>query len=65
MMKKLIGIVLIVLLLFSLFGCTNPVTENKIANEADVQKAVSDVGTDLGGISNALDNIDSELVESV
>lgn|GEM_PF-3938325 len=63
MMKKIIGIILIVLLLFSFFGCTTPVTENKINNEADAQKAISDVGTDLGGIGNALDDIDSQLVQ--
>jgi peptidoglycan hydrolase CwlO-like protein len=63
-MKKMIALVFVVLLVFSMFGCTQPpAVDEKITNEADAQKAISDVGSDLGGISNTLEDIDSQLVE--
>jgi len=68
-MKKIM-VVLIVLILAGLFllGCVNPEDTNApdytVNNEAEASDTLNDIGTDLGGISGSLDDIDDTLTES-
>jgi len=61
----IITVLLAGILFFS--GCvlldtgTSDDTNAKITNDADAQKALNDVGTDISGINNSLSEIDQNL----
>jgi hypothetical protein len=66
-MKKILVILVLVVLIVGLIGCTgetppagDDVTVNTLAEADDV---IGDIGTDLSGISDSLDDIDSTLTD--
>jgi len=70
-MKK-IAIIICVLLVASLFlaGCTGGDDTNtdtnqvyKVSNQGEADQTINDIGTDLGGISNSLDDITNTLTQ--
>ena len=63
-MKKIISILIICLVIFSLFGCTQEEgTTTKVTNDAEVASTIDDVGSDITGIANSLDDIDNTLTQ--
>jgi len=45
---------------FLFFGCTSP-TGSAVNSQAEADKTLADVGTDLSGINNSLEDIDNTL----
>jgi PBP1b-binding outer membrane lipoprotein LpoB len=68
-MKKFFGLLIVLIIFFSLFGCVNEsdsTDENTtplLTNQSEVDLVTSDIGTDLSGINNTLEDIDSVLSE--
>jgi outer membrane lipoprotein-sorting protein len=66
-MKKIIVLVLCFFLIITMLlsGCVQEDTlgENKITSQSEVEQTINDVGTDLSGISNSLDEINQTLTE--
>ncbi|MGI6589298.1 MAG: hypothetical protein ACOX1V_01385 [Candidatus Iainarchaeum sp.] len=68
-MKKIFGLLIVLIVFFSLFGCvneTNSTNENTppvITTQNEADSLTSDIGTDLGGVNSTLDDIDSILSE--
>jgi len=58
MLRKIAVICLVILLLFSINGCTDA---EKIESEEEVQEAVVDVSEDISDISDTLKEIDEDL----
>lgn len=62
--RIVIGLTLLVTVAL-LFGCTSGGGEAvKINSNADAAKAINDVGTDLSGISNTLDDVDTAFTDT-
>ena len=68
MKKAAIFLIMAVLVVGTLFfsGCVLPGTGTsdnnlKITNDADAQKALNDIGTDISGINNSLSEMDENL----
>ena len=62
---KAIFLIMAILAVSMLFlGCTQAPAEVRISNESDAAQAITDVGTDLSGISSALDDIDETLADT-
>ncbi|MFA5125780.1 MAG: hypothetical protein WC462_02135 [archaeon] len=67
--RATVFLIIAVLLVGTFFssGCvlsgtsTSDDTNAKITNDADVQKALNDAGTDISGINNSLSEIDQNL----
>lgn len=69
-MMKAIYLILVAMVLFAMFfGCTQkiPVTSDdnaiKVTSQEQVDSTASDVSTDISGINNSLNEIDSALSE--
>lgn len=72
-MKKIIGILIVLVLVGTLLiGCTQPAPDTNdtntqadftVENEADASATLNDIGTDIGGISDSLGEIDDTLTE--
>ncbi len=64
-MNKLISVLLVamlaLLLLFSLAGCASEDGVNKVKNDADAQKAIVGISTQVEDVSANLDSIDKDL----
>ena len=64
-MNKLIMVAFLVLVVTGMFftsGCTGPTEgQTTITSDAEASDTVSDLGSDVSGISETLDGIDSEL----
>jgi peptidoglycan hydrolase CwlO-like protein len=58
---KVAAIIIFSLILVSMlfFGCTG--SEQKIDSKAAANEALTDVGTDLSGINNSLEDIDNTI----
>ena len=71
-MKKIIAILILISVVVLVIGCTAPEDINTPAGDdnftvntaAEANNAVGDIGTDLSGISDSLDDIDDTLTES-
>ena len=57
MMKKIITICFIILILFTISGCS----ESEIKSEEEVQEAIVGVSEDISDISDTLEEIDEDL----
>ena len=74
-MKKIIVIILCVMLVGILLGCTTPIEDNNapdtntpnggvvVNSQAEADSTLDDIGTDISGISDSLDGIDNTLIE--
>jgi len=70
-MKKIIAITMVLILAITFLGCTSPPDTNDtntaaeftVNNQTEADQTLNDVSTDLGGISNSLDEIDSTLTK--
>jgi hypothetical protein len=73
-MKKIIGLLIVLILVGTLLlGCTEPApldnndtntgADFTIENESDASETLNDIGTDIGGISDSLSEIDDTLTE--
>jgi hypothetical protein len=66
---KIISIMLLALIaLTMLFGCTNPepVTDGntvKVTNQAEANKTLNDASTDLSGVKSTLDDVENSLTD--
>ena len=64
-MKGIIVLAMVVLVLSLLFfGCTQGVTKTTVTSESDASKTLTDVGTDISGISQSLNEIDQSLTDT-
>lgn len=43
------------------FGCTQVDTNTKVTNDSEAAKTIADAGSDISGIKETLDEIDSDL----
>lgn len=73
-MKKIICLLIVLVLVGTLlFGCTESAYNNtldnntpnnfQVNNEAEAGATLNDIGTDIGGISDSLNEIDDTLTE--
>ncbi len=63
-MEKIIAVGIVLLLTFSMFfGCTQPDANDgtKITNDADAIETISDAGSDISGVTETLNDIDTDL----
>ncbi len=70
-MKKIITILVLISVVVLIVGCTAPEDTNTptdtnftVNTAAEASDATSDIGTDLSGITDSLDEIDNTLTES-
>lgn len=63
---RAIALVLIVLIAVSILfsGCVQPTTNVKVTNDTQASNTIADVGTDISGISQSLDDIDNTLSDT-
>jgi len=73
-MKKIMAILVLVAMTVLIIGCVAPEDTNApgdsntpddftVNNAAEASDATNDIGTDLGGIADSLDEIDDTLTE--
>lgn len=64
-MKGIIVLVMVLLAISMLFfGCTQLTSTTKVTSESDASKTLTDVGTDISGISQSLNDIDKTLTDT-
>lgn len=64
-MKGIIVLVMVLLAISMLFfGCTQLTSTTKVTSESDASKTLTDVGTDISGISQSLNDIDQSLTDT-
>ena len=65
-MKAIAILIVILLALTMIIGCTEPVTDDnapKVTTQDEVSNTLNDASTDLSGVKQTLDDIDNTLTE--